>query len=163
MRVFFPVLFVGTLAAALVIWQPRSDANSDFKAAGCFIPTPDGVVLGINRLLDAVQIPIGSRKANETPQQTAARETQEEIGLDVDVGRLVRTFEDGMVYLFLCHPKEPIKDYTQLRPQDTLEVSEVLVLDPVTMVNYDGRKITNAWRFPDNRPVLIELLKKDTY
>ncbi len=134
-------------------------AQRAVKAAGCFIPTPDGVIVGIGRFSGAIHVPIGSRKRGERARETAVRETREETGVEVAVGRLLTTFEENSVYLFLCMPKTPIGDYSKLRPADGLEISEVLVLDPITMLNYDGRKITNPWRFPRDRRVLSELLE----
>ncbi len=103
---------------------------------------------------------MGSHEPGETARETAARETLEEIGLDVVVGPVVQTFEGGTVFLFFCTPKTPIEDYTTLRSSNILEIGEVIVLDPVTMLNHDGRKIENPWRFPENRSVLIELFEK---
>ncbi|MFQ5755512.1 MAG: NUDIX hydrolase [Acidiferrobacterales bacterium] len=130
------------------------------KAAGCFIPMPEGVVVGIGRFSGAIHVPIGSHEPGESARETAARETREEIGLDVTVGPLLKTFEKNTVLLFLCRPKAPVSDYSKLSPVDGLEIAEVLVLDPVTMRNHDGRKITNAWRFPDDQRLLIELFDK---
>lgn len=138
----------------------QGEARSKVKAAGCFIPTPQGVVLGISNVLNEISIPMGSHKPGETAKDTATRETLEETGLDVIVGPLLRTFENNTVFLFLCAPKAPIKDYSQLRPVDTLEIAEVIVLDPVTMLNHDGREIKNAWRFRENRHLLSELFEK---
>ncbi len=105
-------------------------------------------------------MPFGSRKSGETARQTAARETLEETGLDVTVGALLRTFENGTALLFRCTPKTPIEDYSRLRPLDTLEVSEVIVMDPTTMLNHGGRKIGNAWRIPEDRDLLIQLFEE---
>lgn len=130
------------------------------KAAGCFIPTPKGVVLGISTLFRNIHLPMGSHEPGETARETAARETLEETGLEVVVGPVVRTFESSTVFLFFCTPRTPIEDYTKLRSADVLEIGEVIVLDPVTMLNHDGRKIGNPWRFPEDRNVLIGLFEK---
>ena len=130
------------------------------KAAGCFIPMPEGVVVAIGRFSGAIHLPIGSHEPGESARETAARETREETGLDVTVGPLLKTFENNTVLLFLCKPKTPVSDYSKLSPVDGREIAEVLVLDPVTMLNHDGRKITNAWRFPDDRRLLIKLFDK---
>ncbi|MFQ5937144.1 MAG: NUDIX hydrolase [Acidiferrobacterales bacterium] len=131
-------------------------ARTDIEAAGCFVPTPDGVVVGISTFGD-IRIPMGSHRSGETAGETAIRETREETGLEVRVGRLLRTFENGRVLLFLCEPRTPINDYSQLTPTDTFEIAQVIVLDPVSMRTPDGRKITSRWRFAETRALLGEL------
>lgn len=132
-------------------------AATDIKAAGCFIPTPKGVVLGIGIFRGHLRIPMGRHKPGESARDTATRETHEETGLAVDVGPLLRTFENGRVYLFLCMPAVPINDYSHLASGKDGEIAEVIVLDPNTMLTHDGRKITNPWRFTHDRALLIEL------
>lgn len=155
----FILFFIFTWLLA-VSANPQADTGPGIKAAGCFIPTPKGVVVSIGRLTGKLHIPIGSREPGETAQDTAVREAKEETGLDIVVGRLLKTFEDNTVYLFLCEPKVPIEDYSQLRPVDTGEIAEVFIVDPVTMLNYDGRKITEMWRFRDDRSLLIRLFEQ---
>lgn len=142
------------------LFAARHMAEAEVKAAGCFIPTPRGVVLGIHPVFRDIRIPFGSRKTNETARQTATRETLEETGLDVAVGPVLQTFENDTALLFHCVPKTPIDDYSQLRPIDTLETSEVIVVDPGTMLNHDGRKIKNSWRVPADRDLLIRLFRE---
>ncbi len=138
----------------------QDEVEAKVKAAGCFIPTPKGIVLGIDTVFRDIRIPFGSHQPGETARETAARETLEETGLDVAVGALLRTFENDTAFLFHCTAKTSIEDYSRLRPVDTVEMAEVIVMDPVTMLDHDGRKIKNAWRFPEDRDLLIELFKK---
>lgn len=135
-------------------------AEAKVKAAGCFIPTPKGIVLGIHRVFRDIRIPFGSRKSGETARQTAARETLEETGLYVTVGPLLQTFENDTALLFQCTPETPIEDHSRLRPLDTLEMFEVIVMDPTTMLNHDGRRIRNAWRMRGDRDLLIQLFEE---
>lgn len=130
------------------------------KAAGCVIPTPRGIVLGIGAGSGDIRIPFGSHRTGETARETAARETREETGIDVDVGALLQTFENETTFLFYCIPTRPIDDYSQLSPVDRSEIAEVIVLDPGTMSNHDGRKIKNAWRFAEDRRLLMEIFQK---
>ena len=157
--------FVWLFSSVDPLLPPNAFAAQDVveaqvKAAGCFIPTAKGIVLGIHPVFRDIRIPFGSRKSGETARQMAARETLEETGLDVTVGALLRTFENDTALLFRCTPKTPIEDYSRLRPLDTLEVSEVIVMDPTTMLNHDGRKIRNAWRIPEDRDLLIQLFEE---
>ena len=138
----------------------QDEVEAKVRAAGCFIPTPKGIVLGIDTVFRDLRIPFGSHEPGETARGTAARETFEETGLDVAVGLLLRTFENDTALLFHCTPRTAIEDYSRLRPVDTGEVAEVIVIDPITMLDHDGRKIRNAWRFPKDRDLLIELFEE---
>ncbi len=127
------------------------------RAAGCLIPTPQGIVMGINRVLGKLQLPMGRHTSGEDPRQTAARETWEETGIEVNVDTLLFTLDENRVHLYLCAPKSPIVDYSLLQSRDKWEVSKVVVLDPHTMRNFDGAIVTNPWRFPETR-VLLKML-----
>lgn len=150
----------------LLVWGlvlvigPFAQANAappSITAAGCLIPMPEGIVMGINRGLGKIQLPMGRHVAGEDPRQTAARETLEETGIEVDVGALMLTLDNNQIYLFLCTPRTPVTDYSILRSKDKWEVSKVVVLNPHTMRNFDGTIITNAWRFPETRVFLKAL------
>ena len=138
----------------------QQQPGTTVKAAGCVILTPKGIVLGIGTNFGDIRIPFGSHKIGETAQETAARETKEETGIDVDVRSLLQTFENGSAFLFYCIPTRSIDDYSQLSPVDTSEIAEIIVLDPGTMLNHDGRKIKNGWRFPDDRRLLTKIFQK---
>ncbi len=138
----------------------QQQLGATVKAAGCVIPTPKGIVLGIGTKFGDIRIPFGSHEIGETAQETAARETMEETGLDVDVRSLLQTFENESAFLFYCIPTRPIEDYSQLSPVDTSEIAEVIVLDPGTMSNHDGRKIKNGWRFAEDRRLLTKIFQK---
>ena len=138
----------------------QQQLGATVKAAGCVITTPKGIVLGIGTKFGDIRIPFGAHEIGETAQDTAARETLEETGLDVDVGSLLQTFENESAFLFHCLPTRPIDDYSQLSPVDTSEIAEVIVLDPGTMSNHDGRKIKNSWRFAEDRRLLIKIFQK---
>ncbi len=146
--------------AVMFVVEPMAQVNAEppiIRAAGCLIPTPNGIVMGVNRVLGKIQLPMGRHVAGEDPRQTAARETLEETGIDVDVGAQLLTLDSNQVYLFLCLPKTPITDYSVLQSNDEWEVSRVVVIDPHTMRNFDGTIITNAWRFPETRVLLKAL------
>ena len=138
----------------------QQQLGATVKAAGCVIPTPKGIILGISTKFGDIRIPFGSHEIGETAEETAARETKEETGIDVDVRSLLRTFENESVFLFYCIPTRPIDDYSQLNPIDTSEIAEIIVLDPGTMLNHDGRKIKNGWRFAEDRRLLTKIFQK---
>jgi len=126
-------------------------------AAGCYVPLEGGVALTINRLTKTVQLPIGAVEVGESMQQAAARETLEEIGINVEVGNRLLTLREGRIAIFVCSPLDPVDDYASLTAVDTNEVGEILVLNPHTLKNFDGRKITNRWRHPPLRFLLRAL------
>ena len=140
-----------TIASGL---PAQTDGVTAVRAAGCYIATPYGVVVNINRLLNRIQLPMGRHKQGETAAQTAARETLEETGIAVQVGKPILHFEKRQVILFACTPLIPVANYSTLSAPDTVEVSEVLVLDPHTMQNVDGRVVDTPWRFPNTRLLL---------
>ncbi|MDH3377346.1 MAG: NUDIX domain-containing protein, partial [Gammaproteobacteria bacterium] len=132
----------------------QTEGSSAVRAAGCYIATPHGVVVSINRLLNKIQMPMGRHKKGETAAQTAARETFEETGIAVEVGAPILHLESRQIVLFACTPLSPVANYSALSAPDTVEVSEVLVLDPHTMQNVDGRVVDTPWRFPNTRLLL---------
>lgn len=146
-------LVVGSSVSGTEGIRGMADDN-DWIAAGCFIATPKGVVLTIRRDSEAIQLPIGTRQTSESAQATAARETWEETGLDVRVGDLVETFSNETVLLFSCAPVSVIEDYARLKPIDQSEVRNVIVVEPSTMKNHDGRVIALPWRYSSDREVL---------
>lgn len=146
-----------TIASGL---PAQSDDGTTVRAAGCYIATPHGVVVSVNRLLNKIQLPMGRHRGEETAAQTAARETLEETGITVEVGEPILHVESRQVVLFACTPLIPVADYAALSAPDTAEVSEVLVLDPHTMQNVDGRVIDTPWRFLNTR-LLLRMLYLD--
>lgn len=141
----FASLFACQIAAAATEY-------SDFKVAGCFIATAEGVVLGIN-YRGQLQLPMGHRKSEETAIQTALRETKEETGIEVKVGQLITTLEDKTVLLFQCDPRDAL-NYAELKASDSWEVRSVLVMNPHTRKNFDGQQIENPWRFKETEILL---------
>jgi 8-oxo-dGTP pyrophosphatase MutT (NUDIX family) len=124
------------------------DKNPDkIDAAGCLIVTPHGFVVGINRLLNRLQLPAGKHRVGESARQTAVRETYEETGLNVVAGSLAMTFDDAKVRFYHCTIANADIDFAYLQPVDKVEVSRALVINPITMTTFNGEKITTPWRF----------------
>ena len=134
-------------------------------SAGCFIPVDGGVVVAISQVEGAIQLPFGKAKdGDETPRETAVRETLEETGLTVETHEVVAVLasEPPLVVgdinqsiLYLCTTDE-IVNYEAL---DATEVSEALVLNPDTMLTPDGKEVMAPWRFQGDRELLIFLLQ----
>ena len=109
-------------------------------------------MLGINHR-GQLQLPMGHRKSDETAAQTATRETKEETGIDVEVGQLITALEENTVLLFQCNTSDAL-EYGQLKASDGWEVKAVLVMNPHTRKNFDGKQIENPWRFKETEALL---------
>lgn len=147
------------LAASLAPAHAAQEAPAPdrLEAAGCLIATPHGFVMAVNRLINRLQLPAGKNEPGESARQTAARETREETGLEVSVGEVLLSLDDGRVVFFSCKPVSPAVDYARLAPHDRVEVSRALVVDPDSLTTPDGEKIDTRWRFPHMRWLLRSL------
>ncbi len=147
-RAVFSVILLATLITSATIADDPLNPD-EIDAAGCLIATPSGFVMGINRLLNRLQLPAGRHLPGETARQTAARETREETGLDVAVGDRALALRERRVVFYFCTPtaEGPI-DYLALTPTDRVEISRVVVVNPVTMTTPDGETVETPWRFP---------------
>lgn len=123
-------------------------------AAGCIIETPHGYVMGINRLINRLQLPIGSHMDGESSRDTAARETLEETGLKVIVEDVAIKLDESRVIFYICVPIASDPDYANLKPIDRVEVSRAMVVNPFTLTTPDGESIETKWRFPAMRWLL---------
>jgi len=88
--------------------------------------------------------PAGTAKEGETAQCTAHRETWEETGVEVRVGRLLNSFDDQF-HLFHCLAADEalIRSSELLVPEAfRSEISEILFLNPTLLSN-------DEWRFPE--------------
>lgn len=149
---------LATLAA-----HAAEPSNPDrVEAAGCLVATPDGFVMGVNRLINRLQLPAGRHRPGETARDTAARETLEETGLAVSVGETALTLDDGRVVFFFCEPVDATVDYAALKPTDRVEVSRAMVVNPLTLSTPGGGTVETAWRFPQMRWLLRSLYSAAT-
>jgi 8-oxo-dGTP pyrophosphatase MutT (NUDIX family) len=143
------------LSPAAAAEELAGPANPDgIEAAGCLISAPGGFVMGVNRLINRLQLPVGRHLDGESAAATAARETREETGIEVSVGQPLLRLNQGRVVLFACVPVDPHTDFRHLDPEDTVEVSRALVVDPATLMTPDGERVTTRWRFPEVRWLL---------
>lgn len=82
---------------------PRVPGQEDDRRAnaGCLILHDDKVLLITHRWGGKLGVPGGTREDDELAQCTAHRETYEETGLDVTVGRRLRVMKNGF-HLYDC-------------------------------------------------------------
>ena len=92
-------------------------------------------------------IPGGTSESGETAQCTAHRETWEEAGVDVKVGKLKHQFGNGF-FLFEC-----FADNISLETNDAGEVKQVLLVDPTEIPS-------ELWRFPKQRKLTLEWMSQ---
>ncbi|MBI4030135.1 MAG: NUDIX hydrolase [Proteobacteria bacterium] len=125
----------------------------DFKAAGCYIEVPEGIVLAVNQGswangLKHLQFPVGKREPGETPGETARREVSEELGVapeDVAVGDLLENLnapEERPAYLFRCAVRgiASAANVENLVPRDGKESAGGIVIDPDSGTYASGPK-----------------------
>lgn len=143
---------------------PAASDSPTTWSAGCFIRIKEGVALTISRH-GTIQLPFGRAKdGDQTPQETAARETLEEIGVPVKVHELVAVLasepqlvkgEKSQSLLYRC----TVSGYISYEDLDTSEIAEILIINPVTMRTPDGKEVMAPWRFPTDRDVLMYLFQ----
>ena len=122
--------------------------NEEFSVgnAGCWLEKNNGVLL-VQQRNGKYSFPGGTAKPAENAQCTAHRETWEEAGIDVSVGKLKHRFENGF-RLYEC-----FSDTAQLTTKDSLEVKRVIYIRPELIPK-------EQWRFPDQRQLAIDWLVK---
>jgi 8-oxo-dGTP pyrophosphatase MutT (NUDIX family) len=153
MRKGFLSGLIFTTALAGCASQPLYEAsNGGFKGAGCYLETPEGIVLAVNRgwnktKQQSLQFPVGTREKGETPEQTARREVREELGVaaeDITIGPLLENLNtpEKPVYLFQCAVKgiRHAGDVEGLAPIDTGESLGAIVVNPDTGTYQSGVK-----------------------
>ncbi len=95
--------------------------------------------------------PAGTGNPGEAAQCTAHRETWEEAGIDVEVGRLVRVFDNGF-RLYACQPSDlAVSPGAAIAVPDWAwsEVSEIGWVDPEGLFAED-------WRYPEQWPDVLQ-------
>ena len=117
--------------------------------AGCVIRIDNKMLIVRHQKTGKLSPPAGTAKKGETAQCTAHRETREETGVEVTVGKLLKEF-DSQFYLFHC----TVVNQAVIRiPEDRLavpsdrtdEIDEVFFIDPLVLSN-------DSWRFPEQLP-----------
>jgi len=115
--------------------------------AGCFIQNNGKLLLIRQRFSSKLSFPGGTHERDETAQCTAHRESWEEAGVNVTVGRTL-FIHKNKYYLFKCDIPE---NTDLLTTNDPIEILDVLWIDP--------RKTSiTDWRYSTDRALSIELL-----
>jgi ADP-ribose pyrophosphatase YjhB (NUDIX family) len=111
--------------------------------AGCIIKIDNKMLIVRHRKTGKLSPPAGTAKKGETAQCTAHRETWEETGVEVRVGRLLMSSDDQF-HLFHCLA---VDEVTELLVPEAFksEISEILLLNPTLLSN-------DEWRFPEQLP-----------
>ena len=123
--------------------------------AGCLIKIDDEMLVVQQCQTNLLSPPAGTAKEGETAQCTAHRETWEETGVEVRVGRLLKTFDNGF-HLFHCMAvDEAIIRNSELQVPEAFrqEICEILFLNPTLSSEKD-------WRFPVQLAVFKDALKR---
>ncbi|MBI2981519.1 MAG: NUDIX hydrolase [Deltaproteobacteria bacterium] len=118
--------------------------------AGCFILSDDKMLIHRHRKSGKLDLPGGTAEKGETSQCTAHRETGEETGASVEVGRLLARFDNGFK-LYDCKPLKKVR--LKVPKSGKNEVIELLLVDPTKTRAKD-------WRFPSQQPVIARLYRQ---
>ena len=97
-------------------------AAAQAPSAGCLVLTLEGTLL-VESPRQQWGPPGGSVGAGEAAQCAAARETWEETGIAVSVGRLARRFDNGF-HLYWCEPRGKTEPH-RMRPFEVYSVDYV--------------------------------------
>ncbi len=129
--------------------SPACRVSSQFEQtikgnAACLIRLDGKLLTVTHRLTGTFDLPGGTANNNESAQCTAHRETWEETGFNVEVGKLIGESQQGY-HFYACKlsgnfngeiREFPVPDWSNL------EVTSIQLVDPYNL-HY------NQWRFPD--------------
>lgn len=132
-----------------------SEAPSPDQAnAGCVIINDGRLLVLKHRFGGKVGIPGGAAREGESAQCAAHRETWEETGLDVRVGRKLGSLRYGFT-LYQCHP-DALPDTgkaVDLPWHALLEVTDAVWLRPQEIPR-------DQWRYEDQVDAFMELVER---
>ncbi len=123
--------------------------------AGCLIRVENRMLMVRDRFSGKLGFPAGMGNPGEAAQCTAHRETWEEAGIDAEVGRLLRVFENGF-RLYACLPANPsIRPGTDIGVPEWAwaEVSEIDWIDPEAIFAED-------WRYSEQWPLVLKKFRE---
>ena len=134
---------------------PRVSGEEDDRRAnaGCLILQDGQALLVSHRWGGKLGVPGGTREENELAQCTAYRETLEETGLAVTVGRRLEVMKNGF-HLYRCYPQQPLSASPLAVPARAL--AEVKGLGWHTPGSLDREN----WRFSYQFDLFLDVLNR---
>ena len=143
------------LPGVLLADCPRVSGQEDDRRAnaGCLILNEDKVLLITHRWGGKLGVPGGTREGHELAQCTAYRETLEETGLAVTVGRRLAVMKNGF-HLYRCYPEKALSP--EPLPVPTSALTEVKALDWHLLESLDR----DSWRFAYQFDLFQEVVGK---
>ena len=130
-------------------------AETPHGNAGCLIRLDGRMLMVRDRRSGKLGFPAGMGHPGEAAQCTAHRETWEEAGIDAEVGRLIRVFENGF-RLYACLPADPsIRPGVEVGVPEWAwaEVSAIDWIDPESVFAED-------WRYPEQWQSVLEKFRE---
>jgi len=116
---------------------------SDVSNAGCLIVSGNEM-LSVRQLSGKLGLPGGTKDKGEIAQCTAHRETWEETGLDIKVGRVLKRYKNRFI-LFHCNSEKEIPSNIAVPDSGKNEIREILFINPGTVLDSEWK---STWRFP---------------
>ncbi|MBD3644245.1 MAG: NUDIX hydrolase [Alcanivorax sp.] len=143
------------LSGVAVADCPRVAGQEDDRRAnaGCLILHDDKVLLVTHRWGGKLGVPGGTREVDELAQCTAHRETLEETGLAVTVGRRLAVMKNGF-HLYRCHANERVSEESLAVPASGIAEVKALGWHSLDSLNRD------SWRFSYQFDLFRELVAK---
>lgn len=126
----------------------KKHESNEQANAGCFIHKKGKLLVIRQRNNAKLSMPGGTNETGETAQCTAHRETWEEAGVKVSVGRKLHVFSNGF-HLYECSITGNTHTFNT---NDSIEVAEVLWVDPRDTSKTD-------WRFSNQYALIREMLE----
>lgn len=139
---------------------PRVPGQEDDRRAnaGCLILHDDKVLLITHRWGGKLGVPGGTREADELAQCTAHRETREETGLAVTVGRRLAVMKNGF-HLYRCYPEETLS--SEPLPVPISGLAEVKALDWYSPDSLEPKDCRFAYQFDQFREVIGNTIREE--
>lgn len=147
-------LKLATLLLATSVLAQEEPARKPSANAGCMIRLEDRLLMVMDFWSDRWSLPGGTTESGETPEETAARETLEETGIDVEVGPLLNVAKNGF-HIFACKaesiPTRGGKIYPLL--EFAFEIKKVEWIDLQKIAD-------SSWRFRSESALIKSLFEK---
>lgn len=146
------LLSVSSLILACTTPVPCHTPSELAGNAGCLIMQGDQFLAARHLQKDKWNLPGGTQERGESAQCTAARETREELGVEVEVGPLLRQQNNGF-YLFSCSLKPG-----QYQANYTVPLSGVSEVSRISWLSLDD-VIAQDWRYPQRWQTMAALIR----